>query len=262
MPFGEPLDVVPIWGALLATVVLVLLAIEGGFRLGWHRRRCAEQEDKPPIGEIVAATLGLLAFLLAFTFGVAASRFDTRRSLLVDEANAIGTTYLRAAMLPEPYPEQIRSLLRDYVELRLKATEPTQLVPSIAGAEELQTRLWSLAVAVGREEPRSIVVGLFIESLNDVIDLHTKRLCLGLRNRIPSSIWAALYLVTVIGMFVMGYHGGLSGSCRSLAMLALVVAFSAVMTLIVDLDRPKQGVFRVSQQAMIDLQRSMTPPSP
>src|SRR5512135_1488179 len=98
-----PLDYLPLWGVFAATVVVVLVAVEVGFLLGSRRRRRSEEALKAPVGELVAAMLGLLALLLAFTFSLAASRFDTRRSLVLDEANAIGTTWLRAGLLAEPY---------------------------------------------------------------------------------------------------------------------------------------------------------------
>src|SRR5262249_40203783 len=128
-------------------------------------------------------------------------------------------------------------------------------------SEVLQARLWEHAIEAGRDEPGSIVVGLFISSLNDVIDLHSKRVVLGTRNRIPGMIWAVLYFVAVSGTFVMGHHMGLAEVVRSLAMLALALAFSAVMTVIADLDRPQDGNLRVSQQALIDLRRSMDTPA-
>ena len=261
MHYAGPLDLLPIWGVFLATVAVVLLAVEGGFRLGQYRRRRSEQEDRPPVGEMVAATLALLAFMLAFTFGLAASRFDVRRGLVIDEANAIGTTYLRAGLLPEPHRSDVRSLLREYVDVRLEAVQPGKLSRSIDRSEELHARLWAHAVAVGEKNPGSIVVGLFIASLNEVIDLHAKRLALGVRNRIPGTIWVALSFVAIIGTSVMGYHAGLAGSGRSLALLALVLAFSAVVTLIADLDRPQEGLLRVSQQTMIDLQKTLAAPS-
>jgi hypothetical protein len=254
-----PLDWLPIWCVFLATVAAVLLAIEVGFRLGQYRRRRSALEDKPPVGEIVAATLALLAFLLAFTFGLAASRFEARRTLVIDEANAIGTTYLRAGLLPEPYRIDVRALLRDYVAVRLDAIRPGRLEAGIARSKQLQARLWDHAAAVGRQHPDSIVVGLFIGSLNEVIDLHTKRLTLGARNRIPWVIWAALFFVAMVGTAVMGYHAGLAGSGRSPAIFALVLAFSAVLTLIADLDRPQEGLLRVSQQALVDLRDSFEP---
>jgi hypothetical protein len=241
-------------------VAAILLAIEGGYRLGRYRRRRSELEDRPPVGEMVASTLALLAFLLAFTFGMAASRFEARRGLVIDEANAIGTAYLRAAMIPEPHRSEVRALLREYVEVRLRAVEPGQLGPSLARSGELHARLWDHATAVGEEKPGSIVVGLFITSLNDVIDLHTKRLVLGARNRIPGVIWLALYFVAILGTAAIGYHAGLAGSGRSLAMIAPVLAFSAVMALVADLDRPQEGLLRVSQQAMVDLRDSFAAP--
>ncbi|WP_406693949.1 hypothetical protein V5E97_23195 [Singulisphaera sp. Ch08] len=262
MDRGGPFDSFTIWEVFLATVAVVLLSIEGGFRLGQYRQRCSEWEDRPPVGEMVAATLALLAFLLAFTFGLAASRFDVRRVLVIDEANAIGTTYLRAAMLPEPHRTAVRTLLGEYVDVRLEAVEMGKLDRSIRRSEELHAQLWTHAVAVGEKEPRSIVVGLFIGSLNEVIDLHTKRLALGVGNRIPGTIWAALYFVAILGTSVIGYHSGLAAAGRSLAILALVLAFSAVMTLIADLDRPQEGLLRVSQQAMMDLRHSFTAKSP
>jgi hypothetical protein len=257
MGHGGATDFLPIWGVFLTTVAVVLLSIEGGYRLGTYRRRRSEQEDRPPVGEMVAATLALLAFLLAFTFGLAASRFDVRRGLVVEEANAIGTTYLRAALLPEPHRSEARTLLREYVDVRLEAVEPGKLGRSIARSQELHAQLWDHATAAGRENPTSIVVGLFIGSLNEVIDLHTKRLALGAGNRIPWTIWTALYFLAIVGTAVMGYHTGLAGSGRSLAILALVLAFSAVLTLIADLDRPQEGLLRVSQQAMNDLRETL-----
>jgi hypothetical protein len=257
MGHGGLIDFLPIWGVFLATVAVVLLAIEGGYRLGTYRRRLSEREDRPPVGEMVAATLALLAFLLAFTFGLAASRFDVRRGLVVEEANAIGTAYLRASLLPEPHRSEVRGILREYVEIRIGAVEPGTLAAGIARSRELHARLWDHAAAVGSEDPSSVVAGLFIGSLNEVIDLHTERVMLGAGNRIPWVIWAVLYFVAAIGTAVMGYHAGLAGSGRSLAMLALILAFSAVMTLIADLDRPQEGLLRVGQQAMSELRDSL-----
>src|SRR5215469_16174147 len=120
MESSAPLDALPLWGLFIAILLVVLLSVECGYRLGRYRRNRHEQEKETPVGTMVGATLGLLAFILAFTFGLAAARFDTRRQVLLDEANAIGTSYLRAGILPER-GEQIRGLLRDYVGARLEA---------------------------------------------------------------------------------------------------------------------------------------------
>jgi hypothetical protein len=251
----EPLDIVPLWALLIGMVLIVLLSVEGGYRLGRMRAREAH-EMETPVGEMVASTLGLLAFILAFTFGLAASRFDAKRQLVVDEANAIGTTWLRAGMLPEGR-EEIRALLREYVEVRIEAITPDKLAAGIRRSEELQNRLWQLAVPVAASHPDSIIVGLFVQSLNEVIDLHTKRLTAAVRNRIPTAIWAALYAISVLSFAAMGYHSGLTGTSRSLVTIVVAFTFSVVIVLIADLDRSQEGALKVSPQALIDLRQSM-----
>jgi len=250
------LDVLPLWGVFIVILVVVLLSVECGYRLGRYRRSRSEQEKEAPVGTMVGATLGLLAFILAFTFGLAAARFDARRQVLLDEANAIGTTYLRAGILPER-GEQIRTLLRDYVAARLEAVQSGKIAEGIDRSESIQQQLWSHAEAVGGKNPNSIVVGLFVQSLNEVIDLHAKRVQAGVRSRIPGAIWLGLFAVAALSLAAMGYQAGLARTRRSLAVFAVAITFSVVIELIVDLDRPQHGVLRVSQHALLDLQRSI-----
>lgn len=256
MQTSEPLDVLPLWALLLGVMLLALLSVEAGYRIG-RFRSSREHEMETPVGEMVTATLGLLAFILAFTFGLAASRFDTKRQLLVDEANAIGTTYLRAAMLPER-GDEIRALLRTYADVRVAAIAPGKLGESIRRSEDLQARLWEQTVPIALQHPDSVIVGLFVQSLNEVIDLHTKRLTAALRNRIPLAIWAALYGISVFSFAAMGYHSGLIGTRRSLVIAVVAFTFSVVIVLIADLDRSQEGFLKVSPQVLIDLRRSMT----
>jgi hypothetical protein len=255
------IDYIPLWALCGTTVVLIFVAVEAGFRVGRWRQRRAEHEKETPVGAIVAAILGLPAFLIAFTFGMAASRFEARRGLVLDEANAIGTTYLRSALVPEPHRSEIRTLLRDYVEVRLRGTEPGMAEPALARSEELQDRLWSQAVIIAEKSPTPIT-GLLIQSLNEVIDLHAKRVASGMRNRIPGTIWGALYFTVILAMVGVGYYEGLVSKTRTLETLLLVVTFSGVLWLLADLDRPQEGLLKVSQQAMSDLQKSITRPEP
>src|SRR5262249_18785163 len=115
MPINATLDMLPLWAVFVVSLAIILLAAEVGYRLGRVRQRRADHEKEPTVGGMVAAELGLLAFLLAFTFGMAASKFEARRETLLNEANNVGTTYLRAQMLPEPDRAEIRRLLREYV---------------------------------------------------------------------------------------------------------------------------------------------------
>jgi len=256
-----PIDALPLWALFIVILLVVLLSVECGYRLGRYRRGRQEQEKETPVGTMVGATLGLLAFILAFTFGLAAARFDTRRQVLLDEANAIGTTYLRAGMLPDR-GEQIRGLLRDYVGTRLDAVRSGNVAEGVLRSESIQQQVWAEAEAVGEKNPNSIVVGLFVQSLNEMIDLHAKRVQAGIRSRIPGAIWLGLFAVAVLSLAAMGYLEGLSGTRRSLAIIAVAIAFSVVIELIADLDRPQEGILRVSQQALVDVQKSMHPQTP
>jgi hypothetical protein len=259
MSYAGPLDAVPLGVLFAATLVGVGLAVEGGFRLGTYRRSHAPEKETP-VGVMVGAMLGLLAFMLAFTFGFAASRFDERRHTILDEANAIGTTYLRAGLRSEPWRAEVRQLLREYVSVRLEAVQPGRLEQALTKSTELHQQLWQQAAAAASQDPHSIVIGLFIQSLNETIDMHSTRVVVGIRSRLPATIWGALFLVALLAMTSLGYHEGLAGTRRSLASLALVVAFAVVLFLIVDLDRPLEGMLQTSQQTMLDLQKSLSAP--
>jgi len=250
-------DTAPILVIFAATIALVLAALETGVLL--TRRRALRQEAKLEVsGAMVGATMGLLAFMLAFTFNGAAGRHDARKHLVVEEANAIEKTWLRAGFLTEPARTDVRVMLRDYVDLRVKAAASTgDLTEVIAQSEAMQHRMWALAEDAGRREPASITVGLFIDALNEVFDEQVKRVTVGLRNRVPSTIWATLYALLAIGMGMMGAQVAQSGVRHWGIEVALALTFSAVVFLIVDLDRPQEGLINVSQQAMVDVQAKL-----
>ena len=256
------LDLLPLWGVFVMTFVLVLVSEESGFYLGMRRCRRGEDAKDASAGSMVGATLGLLAFMLAFTFGLATARYDIRRQLIRDEANAVQTVYLRADFLTEPRRTEVRNLLRDYVEARLAGVRQPDPWPAIAKSEEIHKQLWLRAVAEGEKNPGSIVVGLFVNTLNELIDLHTRRVQAGLRSRIPPVIIHVLYFVTVLAMASVGYLAGIAGKRTHLVTGALVLAFSSVMLLIVDLDRPWEGLLKVNQQVLIDLQKKLAAPPP
>jgi hypothetical protein len=127
-------------------------------------------------------------------------------------------------------------------------------------AEALQQQLWARAVPVARHAQDSVIVGRFVESLNELIDLYAKRLTADVRNRIPLAIWLSLYGVTVLSFGLLGYHAGLVSTRRSPAILPVAVTFAVVIWLIADLDRPHEGTLTLNQQALVDVRRSMDAP--
>ena len=258
MNYQGPLDLLPLWAFFGLTIALVMLSIEAGFRIGRRRAAMAQPEKESAAGAMASASLALLAFLLAFTFGFAASRLEARRTVFIDEVNAIGTTYLRAGTLPEAERREARALLREYVDVRLAGVAFERVDEAIRRSVEIQNRLWQSAAALAERSPGSIVLGLYLQTLNDMIDLHTKRVTEGLLVRIPAIIWIALYAITALAMTEVGFQMALSGRRRPLSTPLFALAFSAVMLLVADLDRPQAGWIRVSQQAMADLRESMT----
>jgi hypothetical protein len=260
MATSFPLDTLPLWALFLLSVAGIAAAQELGYGLGRARGQRAAKESEALVGGMVGAQLGLLAFLLAFTFGLATSRFDARREVVLDEANAIGTAYLRAAMLPETQAAHVRTLLREYTDIRIQAAQGGAVDEAIRRSEAIQGQLWTDAAAAAASDPRSVPIGLFVEALNDVIDLHSKRITAALRTRIPTVIWSVLFGVALLSFGAMGYQAGLTRTRRSPASLVVTVTFAAVLVLVVDVDRSTQGLLRVSQQPMIDLRNSMNVP--
>jgi hypothetical protein len=254
------LDPVPLWLLFLISATVVLVSIELGWRLGNYRRQYSENENKAPINAAVGATLGLLAFLLAFTFGMAASRLDNRKQIVLQEANAIGTTYLRAEFLRVDARDEVRNLLREYTELR---TGGAQAVMSPEGMEKsslLLDKMWAVA-ASSEATSDTYATGLFVQSLNEVIDLDSIRVT-ALRNRVPDSIWFMLGFVTILAMISMGFEFGLTGVRSWAVTVLLALVFTTVLTLITDLDRSWAGSVQISQQPLIDLLNKIGTPIP
>ena len=248
----------PLWLFYVMTVFIVFFSIIVGFRIGSNFRKRKTGASEAPVGTIVGAMLGLLAFILAFTFGMAASRFDARKHLLLDEVNAIGTAFLRADFLPAPQRAEARILLKKYVDLRTGVIgRHESLRQALAESEILHTKLWSQVADLPKQSGDSVLLGLYIQSLNEVIDLHSNRVTVGTQYRIPGFFWLALYFVTILTMAMVGYDFGITDRSVFPVSLILALAFSAVILLIEDLDRPMEGLLKVNQKPMLELQQKL-----
>jgi hypothetical protein len=255
----QPFADLPIWGVFLGTLLLVLAAVEAGYRWARRRQRNQEVEKEAPVGAMVGATLGLLAFLLAFTFGIAADAFHARKVALVQEVSAIRMTYVLTGTLPEAQRSGIRTILREYVDERVRWASGQQSEPG-KSAEALLDRLGKAVAAVGAQNPGGADV--FLGYAGRVVELQQERLMVRERSRIPGAYWIVLYMVAILAVAGMGYHGGVAGTSRSPVMLAVAIAFSAVIMVIADLDRPGQGFINVSQQPMVDLREMLATSKP
>jgi len=262
--FTEFLDKLPIWGILLASLVIIFVSMQSGFLLGKRKMESLSTEvERPQLGPIVTASLTLLVFLIAVVFGSVEYRYEERKHIALEEANAIGTVYLRAGLLPETARAKIRQSLYEYVTLRIELSQLEtihQVEQSLEKSEALQSIMWSRAVTVADQQPTPISA-LFLQSLNQLIDTHATRVTLGIHYRLPGSILIVLYGLTIITMVMGGYGSGLSRyhHVTTLTLLTSLV-FSVVLTLVVVLDRPWPRLASVTQEAMIDVQKVMHPP--
>ena len=255
----RPFIDLPIWVLFVGTTVLVLASMEIGYRYARRRQRDAALEKEAPVGAIVGATLGLLAFLLAFTFGMAADAFHARKTALAQEVSAIRMTYMMGSLAAEPQRRELRTVLRDYVDERLRWASGQPSAPGSTAAE-LVDRLWKSAADIAAQSPGQVDV--FLGYVGRIVELRDEREMVRERSRIPGPVWAALYLVTFLAAVGVGYHGGVAGTQRTPIVVAVAIAFSAVIMLIADLDAPGKGLINVSQQPLVDLRAALAASKP
>lgn len=257
-------NVLPLWLVFLLVFGFILLSAEAGFRLGLAlRRRDLLAEKDSSIGALVGALLGLLAFFLAFSIGFGLNNLFTRKELVVNEANAIGTAYLRAGFLDETSRNEAKELFREYLDLRFAVVEePELLEDAVRRGEEIHNRLWSLTEAYAVQHPESEIVRLWIESLNEVIDIQTVRVVYNQALRLPIVFWWMLFVVLGLAFLLVGIASSADGRRNYFSLAIFALAFAAAVVLLVDLDNPHIGLLEVSQSAMISLQQQIGTPMP
>ena len=245
--------------ALAAAIVFAAtsLAALAGVRVGRRLHDGVSDGERAQMYALEASLLGLLALLLGFSFAMAENRYDARKLLVVEEANAIGTARLRASVIADPRAVEIGQILERYVAVRLEGYRgrTARLHAALGESEELQRQAWSRASELARSDPRSLPAALLLQSLNEVIDVHGKRLAMG-RNHIPTLVLLTLIFVATVTMAWVGACIGLSARRGGRLALVLALVISSVVAVIVDLDAPRSGLIRVGQSTLADLQRS------
>mgnify|MGYP006969400471 FL=1 len=254
----------PLWGIFILTVFIVLVFVYAGYKIALYADRDNVESGGSSGGPIVAASLGLFAFMLAFTFSIASSRFDTRKQLLLDEVNAIGTLYLRADFLGEPARGGAKDLILEYVTLKASLADaakfrnhPEKIEEIIGESGIILEKLWSESVAQGTDHPDTKLFALYVNTLNEVIDIHTDRVIVGLQYQIPGLIWGALYFIAILSFGLMGYEIGASRKGSLTVSLIAALTFATVIWIILDLDRAAEGFITVNQQPMVELRAQL-----
>ena len=253
-----------------ALVVLLLLALlfagaAAGYRLGLRRQSRIDESARSRLNSIQSAILALLGLLLGFTVAMSVSRYDGRKHAVVSEANAIGTAALRARLLPAPERGEAVTLLRQYVDTRLQSTQrrldPAALNELERKASQVHEQLWLLAAAVNHKEPQNFTTGLFITALNELIDAKGFRDA-ALDNHVPASVMLLLFTGAILAVGMVGYVNGVANHRATVVTGMLIVLFALTIFVIVDLDRPRRGLIRVSQISMTELKKGLDKPLP
>ena len=256
----EVMDTMPLWLLLLGTIVVVVAASELGFILGRRRARQSQFESEAQVSSLTGAHLGLLAFILAFSFSMAAGHADKRKSLVLQEAIAIEDLYQRAGLINSPQGEEIQQIMRRYAGLRATIGDTDDIPALIRQSEEILAQLWSEMRSLSKAEQFAELKGLLVESASNVTSLHELRVTAGTRTRVPIIIWLSLYVLLILSMLGMGYFSGIKGKRSPLANTALSTSFSIVLFLIADLDRPTEGLVKPDQSLMKALSQRLEKP--
>jgi hypothetical protein len=247
-------SILPIWVIYIIIVFFIVISIRAGIAFARWRKKRLKYDDESSINTLVGATLGLLTFILAFTFSLSSSRFDARKQFFLDEVNSIETSWLRAGLMEQPFSDQLRRALVEYTEVRFWSIEnPDNLKETIDKSEKIQNQIWALITEMNRQNiGKDKINALLIEAVNNMFDNQTKRISKGLIDRIPNLIWIALFVLIIIAMFEIGFILGKSDKSNWILILALSMSFSVIITIIVDLDSHK-GLITLNQQAMYDM---------
>jgi hypothetical protein len=235
-----------LFGGLVAT-------LEVCFYLGKQaRRRRTDEPDQ--LSTIQGAMLGMLALLLGFSFALAAGRFNDRVQLIVSEANAIGTAWLRCDMVTEVARAELHQILVDYTDQRILFYDADDSASQLAAAkksEALQIRMW--AIVAGESKAQPALANVLLPPFNEVMDLQAARVAAATRH-MPGMLLLLLLSCSLVAVASVGYGGGLVGKRNVMLTTSLAFIISGALWATIDMDHPRKGLIRVGQQPMLDLQ--------
>jgi hypothetical protein len=256
------IDPVPLGVGFVLFAIVAFTFYEGGFRLGrwWQRRMPGEQEG--PADMLVGSILALMAFLLAVTMGMASDRFDGRRGVVLAEANAIEAAYLQADYLPDPEAAELKALLRAYVPLRIAPGDASRLPAMMAQGAELRAEMWAIQAAVARSGHSPDLMAALGDRLTELANLNETRVVGALYSRVPETVLLYLLLGSALSLGMVGYTAGLRERRSVMTAAVLILVMGAVLMLVVDLDRPQDGLINVSQRALVDVQLRLDADAP
>lgn len=259
----NPLDQIPLLVVFVIAVLAQMTFIELGFQYGRKKQSKGVKAQMAQVRAIMGASLGLLAFMLAFSFSIAQQHFEERTQAYMQEVSAIDSAFRGADLIDKSSRTEAREVLVNFTRLRLELVQAARhgnidsAVRMIRESERMHDYLWAIAESSMEGEGGGEDTGIFAQSVLAMINAHDARLQASLFNRVSPIIWLTLFLMSLLSMIVMGYQAGLTGTRSTLATWTLALTFSAVMILITDLDRPNMTLFSMNQELMIELESRM-----
>ncbi len=252
------LDTLPLWAIFLGTLALMMAATEAGYRVGHRKNEHGGSEEDTRINAMTGAHLGLLAFILAFTFNLAAGHYSDRKKLVLAEVNAIETAWLRAQLVDQGVGIEVQRLLRDYARNRaVMRHDVRDLQRRIAFSNQLQAAIWEQIDRLSKLPGFTARESLLVSAVNELFDLQEKRIYAALYDRIPASIWTMLYVILSLSMFGLGYFSGMRGHRNFVIRSSFTLSLTMMMLLIADLDRPMGGLVLGDQSVMVEYSREL-----
>lgn len=231
----------PLWALFFVNLAILAVSVEAGYRYGWRRSKSPDFDDESHINATTGAQLALMAFILAFTFSLAADNYSVRKQLRLEQVVVLQAAFLRAGYLETEQRLEMRAALNEYIQLAARNYQPEELPPALARAQELLLQMWQITTALSRAGNFGEEGALIAESINQLIEIHERRINAGLHKRIPASIWLMLTVLVVLSMFAMGYFAGLKNKRSLTTTAAMAASLALVIWLIADLDRPQSG---------------------
>jgi hypothetical protein len=244
---------------LIVLCAILTLSVEISYQLGQKSKQLTSY-DNETVNTIQAGLLTLVAFMLGLTYAQAQGRFDTRRELVVREANSIGTTWLRSSQLPLGESARFRKILTQYTSERLEAYStpgrPDLYQRVVRDSDRQQSEMWGIVSDALRKEPSNLGISLLMSTLNDTIDVSSEQLA-ALTHHVPTAVIVLTFVLAVIGSISVGLRFARTHE-RPLALTALyVISLTVVLNLVIDYDRPRVGFIQVPLDPLTDQLHSM-----
>lgn len=243
---------------LIGLFVFLPASCQLGYWLGRHPRVRRDDTERSRASIWQSALLALAGLLIGFTFSMAQARYDTRKQIVLDEANDIGTTYLRTRLLDDAAGEPLRALLRRYVDARMAFTESGADIPRtwelIRESSALGDEIWARVAAAARAD-RSPVIALLVQSTNEMLDASEERIA-AIENPLPISVFIVLFLANAVAMACTGFVCALEGRRSVLGMIVMPLLLATVVGLTFDLAHPRVGIVRVKDPILARLKQS------